>query len=62
MACVSKTNLASAKKFSNEDLSAITKEYTVLKGSAGRKIICYKNEAKQFKNRKQLTLKTATNS
>ena len=38
------------------------KEYTVLEGSAGRKIISNKNEPKQFKNGKQLTLKIATNS
>ena len=38
------------------------KEYTVLEGSAGRKRISNENEAKQFKNGKQLTLKTATNS
>ena len=31
-----------------------TKENTVLEGSAGRKIISDKNEAKQFKNGKQL--------
>ena len=38
------------------------KEYTVLEGSAGRKIISNKNEAKQFTEiyGKQLTLKTAT--
>ena len=35
------------------------KEYIVLEGSAGRKIISNKNEVKQFKNGKQLTLKTA---
>ena len=63
MACVSKTNLVLAKKFSHEDLSAITKStQSVLEGSARRKIISNKNEAKQFKNGKQLTLKTATNS
>ena len=63
MACVSKTNLVSAKKFSHEDLlKCNNKEYTVLEGSAGRKIISNKNEAKQFKNGKQLTLKTTTNS
>ena len=38
MACVSKTNLVSAKKCSHEDLSATTK------------IISNKNEANQFKN------------
>ena len=38
------------------------KEYRVLEGSAGRKITSNKNEAKQFKNGKQLTLKTAKNS
>ena len=38
------------------------KEYTVLEGSAGRKTISNKNEAKQFKNGKQLTVKTATPS
>ena len=32
------------------------KEYTVLEASAGRKIISNKNEAKQFKNGKHLTL------
>ena len=37
------------------------KEYTVLEGSAGRKVISDKNEVKQCKKR-QLTLKTATNS
>ena len=52
MACVSKTNLVSVKKFSHEDLSATTKEYTVLEDSAGRKVICNKNEAKQLKNGK----------
>ena len=63
MACVSKTNLVSAKKFSHEDLlKCNNKEYAVLEGSAGRKIISNKNEAKQFKNGKQLSLKTATNS
>ena len=63
MACVSKTNLVSAKKFSHEDPSAIiNKEYTVLEGNTGRRIISNKNEAKQFKNGKRLTLKTATNS
>ena len=60
MACVSKTNLVSAKKFSHEDPNAIT-EYIVLEGSAGIKIISNKNEAKQFKNGKQHALKTATN-
>ena len=34
----------------------------VLGGSEGRKIISNKNEPKQFKNGKQLTLETATNS
>ena len=34
----------------------------VLEGSEGRKIISNKNELKQFKNGKQLTLETATNS
>ena len=53
MACVSKTNLVWAK--------CNNKEYTVLEGSAGRKIISKKNLAKQFENGKQLTLKTATN-
>ena len=65
MACVGKTNLVSANKFSHEDLSATecnNEEYKVLDGSAGRKMISNKNEAKQFKNGKQLTLKTATNS
>ena len=57
MACASKTNLVSAKKFSHEHLKCNNKEYTVLEGSAGRKIISNKNEAKQVKNRKQLTLK-----
>ena len=33
----------------------------VLEGSEGRKIISNKNEPKQFKNGKQLTLETATN-
>ena len=37
------------------------KEYIVLKGSAGRKIISNKNKAKQFKNGKQFRLKTAAN-
>ena len=32
----------------------------VLEGSEGRKIISNKNESKQFKNGKQLTLETAT--
>ena len=57
MACASKTNLVSPKKFSHEHLKCNNKEYTVLEGSAGRKIISNKNEAKQVKNRKQLTLK-----
>ena len=49
MACGSKTNLVSAKKFSHEDLlKCNNKEYTVLEGSAGRKTISNKNEAKQF--------------
>ena len=38
--------------------SCYNKEYTILEGSAGRKIISNKNEAKQFKNGKQLTLTT----
>ena len=63
MVCVSKTNLVSAtEKFSHEDVSAITKSTHVLEDSAGRKMISNKNEAKQFKNGKQLSLKTATNS
>ena len=39
-----------------------TIEYTVLYGSAEKKKISNKNEAKQFKSDKQLILKTATNS
>ena len=65
MACVSKANLVSAKKFSHEDQGGSkcnNREYTVVEGNAGRKLISNKNEAKQFKNGKQLTLKTATNS
>ena len=65
MACGSKTNLVSAKKFSHEDQGGSkcnNREYTVLEGNAGRKLISNKNEAKPFKNGKQLTLKTATNS
>ena len=45
-----------------EDLSANNREFMVLEGSEGRKIISNKNELKQFKNGKQLTLETATNS
>ena len=45
-----------------EEIFSRGKEYTDLEGSAGRKIISNKNEAKQFKNGKQLTLITATNS
>ena len=57
MACVSKTNLVSAKKSKCNN-----REYTVLEGSVGRKIISNKNEVKQFKNGKQLNLKAAINS
>ena len=45
-----------------EDLSANNREYMVLEGSEGRKIISNKNEPKQLKNGKQLTLETSTNS
>ena len=60
MACVSKTNLVSAKKFSHEDLSPIATEVHSSWGQCGKKdIISNNNEAKQFKNGKQPTFKTA---
>ena len=43
-------------------ITANNREYMVLGGSEERKIISNKNEPKQFKNGKQLTLETATNS
>ena len=49
MACVSKTNLVSAKKFSrifSRGFQCNNKEYTVLEGSAGRKIISNKKTDK----------------
>ena len=61
MACVRNTSLVSAECI-GEDLSANNREYMVLGGSEGRKIISNKNEPRQFKNGKQLTLETATNS
>ena len=61
MACVRNTSLVSAECI-GEDLSVNDREYMVLGGSEGRKIISNKNEPKQFKNEKQLTLETATNS
>ena len=61
MAYVRNTSLVSAECI-GEDLSANNKEYMVLGDSEGRKIISNKNEPKQFKNGKQLTLETATNS
>ena len=59
---VSKTNLVLAKKFSHDHLLCSKKEHTVLEGNEGKKIISNKNEAKQLKIGKQLTLKIATNS
>ena len=61
MACVRNKSLVSAECI-GEDPSSNNREYMVLEGSEGRKIISNKNEPKQFKNGKQLTLKTATNS
>ena len=61
MACVRNKSLVSAECI-GEDLGANNREYMVLGGSEGRKIISNKNEPKQFKNGKQLTLETATNS
>ena len=61
MACMRNKSLVSAECI-GEDLSANNREYMVLGGSEGRKIISNKTEPKQFKNGKQLTLETATNS
>ena len=52
MACVRNKSLVSAECI-GEDLSANNREYMVLGGSEGRKIISNKNEPKQFKNGKQ---------
>ena len=43
-----------------EDLSENNRKYTVLEGSEERNIISNRNEPKQFKNGKQLTLETAS--
>ena len=61
MVCVRNKSLVSAECI-GEDLTANNREYMVLGGSEGRKIIPNKNEPKQFKNGKQLTLETATNA
>ena len=61
MACVRNKSLVSVECI-GQDLSANNGEYMVLEGSEGRKIISTKKEPKQFKNGKQLTLETATNS
>ena len=61
MACVRNKSLVSAECI-GEDQSANNREYMVLGGSEGRKIMSNKNEPKQFKKGKQLTLETATNS
>ena len=55
MACVRNKSLVSAECI-DEDLSANNKEYMVLGVCEGRNIISNKNEPKQFKNGKQLTL------
>ena len=60
MACVRYKLLVLAECI-GEDLCANNREYMVLGGSEGRKIISNKNELKQFKNGKQLTLEAATN-
>ena len=59
MACVRNKSLVSAECI-GKDLSTNNREYMVFGGSEGRKIISNKNEPKQFKNGKQLTLETAT--
>ena len=61
MACVRNKPLVSAECI-GKDPSANNREYVVLEGSEERKIISNKNKPKQFKNGKQLTLETATNS
>ena len=61
MVCVRNKSLVSAECI-GEDLSANNRENMVLGGIEGRKIISNKNEPQQFKNGKQLTLETATNS
>ena len=61
MACARNKSLASAECI-GEDLSANNREYMVLEGSEGGKIIANKNEPKQFNTGKHLTLETATNS
>ena len=58
MACLSKTNLVSVKKFSHEDLLKCNdKEYTVLEGSAGRKIISKKLRQSNLKMENNLPWK-----
>ena len=59
MACVRNKSLVSAECI-GEDLSANNREYMVLGGSEGKKIISNQKEPKQFKNGKQLTLETAS--
>ena len=54
MACVRNKSLVLGSIA--EDLSANNREYMVLGGSDGRKIISNKNEPKQFKNGKKTNL------
>ena len=61
MACVRNKSLVSVECI-GEDLSANNREYMVPGGSEGRKITSNTNKPKPFKNGKQLTLETATNS